>query len=293
VWDMDRLAAFVHEVESVDPSVTGHPVQTYYASRHMQQSYIHTGLYALGAVLVLLWIDFRSLTHSLLAMTPLLLGFVQMCGLFGWFNIPLNPANMIVLPVILGIGVDHGVHLVHLWRQQRGRFVLNDSTAVAMLLTATTTTASFGVLILARHQGLQSLGQVLTLGVTTCLFSSILFFPALLRWMTRNRPEEVVSDEPIPEAVAALDTPTAGEMVAGLVAPTVAAMVEAAVEPLEQESEVEAEDEAESEPLAEPIPAIPRRRALPAIADVGDQAATSGRGASPLRHLASLRESDR
>jgi predicted RND superfamily exporter protein len=84
---------------------------------------------------------------------------------------------MIVLPLMLGIGVDHGVHLVHLWRQQHGRFALGDAPAVALLLTAATTTASFGALILARHQGLQSLGQVLTLGVTTCLASSIVFFP--------------------------------------------------------------------------------------------------------------------
>jgi hypothetical protein len=110
-----------------------------------------------------------------------------MCGVIGWLDLPLNPANMIVLPLILGIGVDHGVHLVHLWRQQRGRFQLNDATATAVLLTAATTTASFGALILARHQGLQSLGQVLTLGVTTCLASSLGLFPALLAWLTERR----------------------------------------------------------------------------------------------------------
>jgi uncharacterized protein len=190
IWNMRELESFVHAVESVDPQVTGHPVQTYYASRHMQESYLWAGLYAVGAVLVLLWIDFRSLWHSLLAMVPLAIGFVQMCGLIGWLDIPLNAANMIVLPLILGIGVDHGVHLVHLWRQQPGRFVLGDTTTTAVLLTATTTTASFGALILARHQGLQSLGQVLTLGVTTCLGSSILFFPALLTWLSEGRSRE-------------------------------------------------------------------------------------------------------
>src|SRR4029078_12460397 len=136
--------------------------------RHMQQSYIRAGLYALAAVLVLLWIDFRSLAHSLLAMVPVALGFAQMCGVFGWLDLALNPANMIVLPLMLGIGVDHGVHLVHLWRQQRGRFAPCGGTTVAVLLTASTTTASFGALILARHQGLQSLGQALTLGVMKC-----------------------------------------------------------------------------------------------------------------------------
>src|SRR5439155_18889223 len=130
------------------------------------------------------------LAHSLLAMVPLAIGFALMCGCLGWLDIPFNPANMIVLPLILGIGVDHGVHLVHLWRQQRGRFVLGDATTVAVLLTASTTTASFGALILARHQGLQSLGQVLTIGVTTCLAASIIFFPAMLAWLTRHRPAE-------------------------------------------------------------------------------------------------------
>lgn len=186
IWNMDQLESFVKAVESVDPKVTGHPVQTYYASRHMQSSYIRAGLYALVAVVVLLYIDLRSLPHALLAMVPPALGFVVMCGCLGWFNIPLNPANMIVLPLILGIGVDHGVHLVHLWRQQRGRFVLSDPTVVAVLLTANTTTASFGALILARHQGLQSLGQTITFGVATCLAASIVFLPALLAWLRRH-----------------------------------------------------------------------------------------------------------
>jgi hopanoid biosynthesis associated RND transporter like protein HpnN len=188
IWNMDQLREFVDALESVDPRVTGHPVQTYYASRHMQSSYLWAGVYALGAVLVLLWLDFRSLAHSLLAMVPLAIGAAMLCGCLGWLDIPFNPANMIVLPLILGIGVDHGVHLVHRWRQQQGRFILGDATTVAVLLTAGTTTASFGALILARHQGLQSLGQALTLGVTTCLAASIVFFPALLAWLTRNRP---------------------------------------------------------------------------------------------------------
>jgi uncharacterized protein len=199
IWDMDKLESFVRDVESIDPQITGHPVQTYYASRHMQQSYLWAGVYALGAVLVLLWIDFRSLAHSLLAMVPLAIGALVLCGLLGWLNIPLNPANMIALPLILGIGVDDGVHLVHEWRRTRGRFRLSDSTAVALLLTSTTTMASFGSLILARHQGLQSLGQVLTLGVMACLGTSLFLFPALLGWLTRGRPEE--ADESADEIV--------------------------------------------------------------------------------------------
>lgn len=184
IWDMDRLEQFVRALESVDPHVTGHPVQTFYASRHMQASYLRAGGYALLAVLLLVWLDFRSLRDSLLAMLPLAVGMGLWCGCLGWLGIPLNPANMIVLPLVLGIGVDDGVHLVHRWRQQKHRFTLDDATLVALLLTSTTTMASFGSLILARHQGLRSLGQALTLGVLTCLISSLLLVPALASWLS-------------------------------------------------------------------------------------------------------------
>jgi hopanoid biosynthesis associated RND transporter like protein HpnN len=190
IWDLDRLSHFVREVESVDPRVTGHPVQTFYASQHMQQSYIWSGCYALVAVFLLLLLDFRNLWHTLLAMTPLCLGFTQMCGLIGWLNIPFNPANMIGLPLIMGIGVDEGAHLVHEMRRQRGRFKLEDSTAIAVILTSVTTMAGFGTLILSRHQGLRSMGQLLTLGVGLCLACTVLFLPALLAVMTKDRPEK-------------------------------------------------------------------------------------------------------
>jgi predicted exporter len=289
IWNMDQLEKFVAAVESVDSRVTGHPVQTYYASRHMESSYLWAGLYALGAVLALVWIDFRSLRHSLLAMIPLAIGFATMCGCLGWLNIPFNPANMIVLPLILGIGVDHGVHLVHLWRQQRTRFVLGDATTVALILTASTTTASFGALILARHQGLQSLGQALTLGVTTCLAASIVFFPALLAEIaveqdmavtdlrteasisqTITVAKETSSDERA-EARAAIVTPPAPTRekpaeVARSIEPAqvteeeVAALLEAAIS---ARSEVAVLDEELLARSDVPNVSIPRRRELP------------------------------
>lgn len=187
VWDLEALSRFVSAVEAVDPRITGHPVQTFYASRQMQQSYLQSGLYALGAVFVLLLFDFRNLRHALLAMGPLSLGAFQLAGLIGWFDIPLNAANMIVMPLLLGIGVDDGVHLVHELRRGQGPFRLRNSTAVAILLTSTTTLASFGILILARHQGLRSLGQVLSLGVFLCLTASLTVFPAFLRLISQSR----------------------------------------------------------------------------------------------------------
>lgn len=189
IWDMDALKRFVAEVESVDPQVTGHPVQTFYASRHMQKSYLQAALYSLLCVVGTLLLDYRSLKHTLLAMLPLVFGVLQMLGIMGLLGIPFNPANMIALPLILGMGVEEGVHLTHEFRRQKGRFQLGNSTAMAVMLTSATTIAGFACMIISRHQGLRSLGQILTFGMTTCLVVSLYGFFALLRWMTWQRPD--------------------------------------------------------------------------------------------------------
>lgn len=190
VWDIDNLERFVRDIEQVDPRITGHPVQTYYASRQMQQSYLHAGIYAFLAMVMAVMIDLRRVRLSLLAVLPMLLGLVQMFGLLGWLGVPLNAANMIVLPLIFGIGIDDGVHVTHDFLHTRGRYRLDNATFVAVLLTSVTTMVGFGSLVLAQHQGLRSLGQVLTLGVLCCLVSSTTFLPAMFVLWTRRRADE-------------------------------------------------------------------------------------------------------
>jgi hypothetical protein len=191
VWDMEAMGQFVRDVRAVDPRATGNPLQTYEASRQMKASYEQAAWYALAAILVVLYLDFRSLGFTLLALSPLGLGMLQLFGALGLLGIPLNPANMIVLPLILGIGVDDGVHVVHDFRRQPGRYRISPSTASAVLITSLTTMVGFGSLMIASHRGLQSLGRVLVIGVSCCLFTSLVMLPALITWMTRNRrPDE-------------------------------------------------------------------------------------------------------
>lgn len=187
IWDMSALRQFVSEVRSVDPRATGNPLQAYEASLEMKRSYEHSALIALLVISVVLLADLRNLRHALLAGLPLGLSMVQTFGLLGWLNIPLNPANMIALPLILGIGIDYGVHLVHEYREQQGPYRISQGTAVAVLVDALTTIVGFGALMIASHRGLQSLGRVLTLGVTCCLLTSLVSLPALLAWISRKR----------------------------------------------------------------------------------------------------------
>ena len=186
-WDMTTLERFVHEVRSVDPRATGKPLQTYEASREMQQSYMHAALYSLLAILAVLIADFWSVSLACLAALPVVLGLAQMFGIMGLASIELNPANMIVLPLIMGIGIDDGVHIVHDFRSQKGRYQLSGPTASAVVMTSLTTMIGFGSLLVASHRGLQSLGRICVIGVSCCMFSSLIALPALLKWNDYRR----------------------------------------------------------------------------------------------------------
>ena len=126
---MPATERFIQEVRDVDPDATGNPMQIYEASRQMKRSYEMAAIYAMIIVCMVVYLDFGSLRCTLLALLPLGLGMLQLFGLMGLVNVPLNSANMIVLPLILGIGVDNGVHIVHDFRRQpRGSYHISNST---------------------------------------------------------------------------------------------------------------------------------------------------------------------
>jgi len=206
IWDMGAMKQFVAEVRRVDPRVTGNPLQVYEASLQMKRSYEQAALYALAIILPVVFLDFLSIRNTLLALLPLGLGMLQMFALLGVLNIPLNPANMIVLPLILGIGIDAGVHVVHDFCAQRGRYRINPSTASAVVVNTATNMAGFGSMMIASHRGLQSLGRVLTLGLACCLFTSLVMLPALLT-LLGNRRHKAAEEAPEDEGDEALRSP--------------------------------------------------------------------------------------
>ncbi|MFZ4732188.1 MAG: MMPL family transporter [Pirellulales bacterium] len=179
IWNFHALERFVHDVRGVDQRTTGHPIQAYEASLEMKRSYEQAALYALVVILAVLWLDFRHIGHALLAAVPLALGMVQTLGLMGLVGIDLNPANLIGIPLILGIAVDYGVHIVHDALERPGPYMISASTANSVLVDALTTILGFGALMVASHRGLESLGRLLTLGVTACTLSSLVLLPAL------------------------------------------------------------------------------------------------------------------
>jgi hopanoid biosynthesis associated RND transporter like protein HpnN len=199
IWDIKPLEKFIRDVRSVDPEATGTPLQTYEASKAIKRSYETAGVYALIAVCVLLLIDFRNLRDCILALLPPLAGTALMFGILGMLDIDLNPANLIVLPLVVGLGVDGGVHVIHDFRSrsQSGTYTPSASVINAIFVNSTTTMVGFGSMMIAAHRGLYSLGLVLTIGVGTCLLVSIIMVPAILTWITRGRAvEQRLTGEP-------------------------------------------------------------------------------------------------
>lgn len=180
IWDVGPMGQFVQQVRSVDPDATGNPLQVYEASLHMKRSFEQAALYALLAIIPLVFLSFRRLSHTLLAALPMGIGLLEMLGVMGLLNIPLNPANMIVLPLMIGLGMDTGINLVYEMRSQRGQYRgAGNAVIVAVVVNTLTTMVGFGALMIANHQGLQSLGRVLTIAMAFNMFNSLLL-PNLL-----------------------------------------------------------------------------------------------------------------
>lgn len=197
-WNIETLRQFIAQVRSVDPDVTGNPVQIYEASQQMRRSYEHAALYALVAILPVVFLNFGSLGCTLLAALPLVTTMLQMFGLMGLLNIPLNAANMIGLSLMLGMGMENGVLITHDYLGQRGRYQMSASTGVAVMLNTMTTMIGFAVLMIADHRGIQSLGRMLSLGMSCCLFSSFVILPVLLAVLTRNgKAEDSACEDPL------------------------------------------------------------------------------------------------
>jgi predicted RND superfamily exporter protein len=131
---------------------------------------------------------FRSMVWTAVALVPLVVGVLWMLGAMWLFDVPFSFYNLVVLPAVLGIGNDCGVHIVHRYREEgRGslRWVLR-STGEHVTMGAITTMIGFGGLLLSFHPGLRSIGLLAVIGIGTTLLAALLFLPALLQWLEDN-----------------------------------------------------------------------------------------------------------
>jgi hopanoid biosynthesis associated RND transporter like protein HpnN len=185
VWDHDAQAEFIRDLRTIEPSVTGTPVQLLEYTTLLKESFQQAAVYSLIAIAILVLIHFRKVSCVILSLLPVGVGALWMLGFMGLFNIPFNPANIMTLPLIVGIGVTNGIHILNRFAEEQHPSILARSTGKAVLVSGLTTIAGFGSLIIAEHQGIRSLGIVMATGVTTCMVVGLTFLPALLNLLDR------------------------------------------------------------------------------------------------------------
>ncbi|MBX3271685.1 MAG: hypothetical protein KF729_15570 [Sandaracinaceae bacterium] len=175
------LDAFLRDVRAVTPDAAGSPADFAAFLAAMKRSLAAAAGLALVVVIALLAADLRRARDVALALAPVALGGTALFGALGWLGISANLANLAAVPLLLGIGVDDGVHLIHRRRASRSCAVALGGIARALVATTLTTVAAFGALGLAAHRGMQSFALVMVLGAALCLAATTLALPALIR----------------------------------------------------------------------------------------------------------------
>jgi hopanoid biosynthesis associated RND transporter like protein HpnN len=185
VWQRSNQLEFVGEIRSIAPRVTGTPVQLLEYTTLLKDSYIEAAYYSLAAIIVLVFIHFRRLGSVFLSLIPVGIGTLWTTALMSLLDVPFNPANIMMLPLVVGIGVTNGIHILNRFAEEHNPSILSRSTGKAVIVSALTTIVGFGSLVIAKHQGIQSLGIVMSLGVAMCMLVAITFLPALLMLKVR------------------------------------------------------------------------------------------------------------
>ncbi|MBI3268590.1 MAG: MMPL family transporter [Planctomycetes bacterium] len=179
VWEYAEMEEFARTVRSIDPTAVGAPIQLFESHKLFVRAFAQTVALSSVAILALLYADFRSLRRTLVAASPLALGMAFLLGGMRAFGVPFHFANFFAVPILIGSGVDNGVHLVHGYLGEGDASTIGQ-TYRAIFVSSCTTLLGFGTLFTARHVGLAGLGLLLTVGTGLLLAVSVLFVPAFL-----------------------------------------------------------------------------------------------------------------
>jgi uncharacterized protein len=179
--DSGSLAAFVEAVKAVAPDATDAPVTIYETGSVVAESFRLATLLALVAVILVLLAELRSIKVTLLILLPLVLSILLTAAFSVLSAIPLNYANVIVLPLLIGVGVHSGIMFMirHLSEPPDDGNMIGTSTARAVFLSSVTMIISAGTLIFSGHRGISGMGVLLTVCFSLLLFSVLILLPAL------------------------------------------------------------------------------------------------------------------
>ncbi|WP_024298216.1 MMPL family transporter [Methylomicrobium lacus] len=187
--DLDKMAKFITDVQAIAPETTDLPVMYWESMKEVISAFQQAIIIALITIALLLLAIRRNLTDTLLVMTPLILAGLFTMASTVLTGTPINFANIIALPLLLGLGVDNGIHMVeklhHSLSEEQN--IYQSSTARAMFYGALTTASSFAGLAFSPHEGIASMGLVITIGIFWIMTCTFVVLPALSKLVFKHR----------------------------------------------------------------------------------------------------------
>ena len=183
------LHDFVEQVSRVSPDAGGTAVTIVATSATIISAFRSAAVSAVLTIAVILFVALRRLRDTALVLAPLLLSAALTLLTIVLLPLPLNFANIIALPLLLGVGVSFNIYFVMNWRAGR-REMLASATARAVAFSALTTGTSFGSLALSGHPGTASMGELLLISLGCTLVASLIFVPALLAAISHPRGQQ-------------------------------------------------------------------------------------------------------
>ncbi len=185
VSEVEAMTRFIDRVQAVAPDATGRPVIERGVGEIVVDSFRQALAFALVAITLVLLVMFGNLRHTIAIVIPLALAVLLTLAVGHLLNMPLNMANILVMPLIFGLGVDAGIHVVDRYRSEGDvRQLMHSSTPRAVLLSGLTTVGAFSALALSAHLGTASIGALLAVAVSLLLAFSVFLLPVLLSWLS-------------------------------------------------------------------------------------------------------------
>jgi uncharacterized protein len=186
--DNANLTRFVAAVRTVVPDAAGTPVSIIEAAVTMVTAFVEAGILSVLAIALILFVALRRWIDVALTLVPLLVAIVVTLEICVVIGLKLNFANIIALPLLLGVGVAFKIYYIVAWRSGETNF-LQSSLTRAIFFSACTTAIAFGSLWRSHHPGTSSMGKLMALSLLTTLAAAIIFQPALMATQQRSRPE--------------------------------------------------------------------------------------------------------
>ena len=189
LWERGPDEDFTKAVLSVADKATGTPILNYDATELLRISYLHAAVWAFVAITILIFLHFQSFKFLLLTLTPLVMAVLWRTGAMVWFGIEFNPANIVTLPLIIGIDVAFGVYIIDRYREDGKLSIFAGSTGKAIIMSSLTSLFGFSSLLISSFKGMWDIGQLMSLGIAIGLVTAIFILPQILALLKPRAPE--------------------------------------------------------------------------------------------------------